>query len=304
MHKSSSVLAQERPDQSLEGLRQRGIRNVALVLVELARRKQASRWNKRLLQLVDDCGFADARVPGHEHQLGPAPGDDAIERGEKDVDLRSAPVEFLGDHEAIWSVMIARREIVDAPLRVPFGEAAPEVALDTRRRLVSVLDGLGEHLHGDGGDGDRNARQLLAGVCRLSRNVAVHPLHRVGCRERKTAGQHFIEGDSERVQVASGIDGAVHSSGLLGCHVGERSCDELGRFRRLPLAREARCNAEAGEPDSLRRRIHDHVGRLDVLVYEATSVKPTECGRHGRCQAQKSSDFHGLTDKAIEGDAS
>ena len=56
------VLAQERPDQSLEGLRQRGIRNVALVLVELARRKQAAGCNQRLLQLVDHRGFADARI--------------------------------------------------------------------------------------------------------------------------------------------------------------------------------------------------------------------------------------------------
>src|SRR5439155_16228888 len=107
------VLAQERTDQSPKRLCQRGIRNVALVLVELARREQPARRNKRLLELVDDSGFADARVSGDEHQLGPAPGDDAIERGEKGVDLRSAPVEFLGDHEAIWSVMLAEREIVD-----------------------------------------------------------------------------------------------------------------------------------------------------------------------------------------------
>ena len=45
------ALAEQRPHQALKGLHQRRIGNVALVLVELARREQAARRYERLVQL-------------------------------------------------------------------------------------------------------------------------------------------------------------------------------------------------------------------------------------------------------------
>src|SRR6267142_3307287 len=54
------VLAQKWSDQALKCLREGGIWDIALVLVELARRKKAARRNQRFLQLIDDRGFADA----------------------------------------------------------------------------------------------------------------------------------------------------------------------------------------------------------------------------------------------------
>jgi len=38
-------------------------------LVELARCKKATGQNKHLVELIDDGGFADARIAGNEHQL-------------------------------------------------------------------------------------------------------------------------------------------------------------------------------------------------------------------------------------------
>ena len=64
-----------------------------------------------------------------------------------------------------------------------------------------------------------------------------------------------------------------------------------GGFDALALARESGCNAESGEPDVSGRGIDEHVGRLDVLVNEATSVKPAKCGRQGHCESQKSIRF-------------
>ena len=63
--------------------------------------------------------------------------------------------------------------------------------------------------------------------------------------KRPLARQHFVERDAKGVKVAAGIDGAVHSSRLLGRDVGERPSDELGRLGRLALARESRGDAEA-----------------------------------------------------------
>ena len=252
------------------------------------------------MQLVDNRGFPDARVPGDEHQFGPAAGDGAIESREQRCDLRFAPVQFLRDHEAVWSVTLTRRECMHAAVRVPFRQAAPEVAFEGRRGLIAFLCALCEQLHGDGGHRHRNAGRSLAGVGRLTRDVGMHPLHRIGGCERKMAGQHLVEGDAERIQIASGIDGAVHPARLLGRHVGERSCDELRRFRRLPFAREARCNAEAGEPYALSGRIHDHVGRLEVLVNEPTSVKSTQCARHRCRKLQEPARFHGIAYQPIK----
>ena len=135
------------------------------------------------------------------------------------------------------------------PLRLPFRQAAPKIALDAGGGLVALLGGLGEQLHDDRRDAARNASDPLAGRHRLPRDVAVHPLHRIGGRERQRPGEHLVERDAERVEIAAGIDRPVHPAGLLGRHVGERAGDDLGRRGRLALARQARGDAEAGEPD-------------------------------------------------------
>ena len=66
------------------------------------------------------------------------------------------------------------------PLRFPFGQAAPQIALDAGGGLVALLGGLGEQLHDDRRDRRRDVRHPLAGRHRLSGDVAVHPLHRIG----------------------------------------------------------------------------------------------------------------------------
>src|ERR1044072_1447198 len=46
------ALAEKLPDKALEGLGQGGVGNVAFVLVKLAGRKEAARWNENLVQLI------------------------------------------------------------------------------------------------------------------------------------------------------------------------------------------------------------------------------------------------------------
>ena len=48
--------------------------------------------------------------------------------------------------------------------------------------------------------------------------------------------EHLIKCDAECVQVAAGIDRAIHASGLFGRHIGEGANDGLGRLERLPFA--------------------------------------------------------------------
>ena len=57
---------------------------------------------------------------------GLAAGNNAVESGEQGVDLAVSPVQLLGNHQAIRSVVSARREIVDTPLGVPFETGSAE----------------------------------------------------------------------------------------------------------------------------------------------------------------------------------
>jgi len=58
---------------------------------------------------------------------------------------------------------------------------------------------------------------------------------------------------------------------------------------------------KAGEPDPTSSGVDDHVGGLDVLVNEPASVELTEGARQRHRESEKSSDLHGLADKAIQG---
>ena len=102
----------------------------------------------------------------------------------------------------------------------------------------------------------------------------MNPRHRIGGGEGQNAGEYLVEGDSQCVEIAAGIDRTIHAARLFGRHVGERSGDHLGRLGDLMLARKARCDAKAGQPDLAGREIGEDIGRLDILVDEATLMQP------------------------------
>ena len=130
--------------------------------------------------------------------------------------------------------------------------------------------------------------------------MAVHPLHRIGRRERQNAGEHLVERDAERVEVAAGVDRAVHPPGLFGRHVGKRSGDDLGRLGRLALAGQARSDAEPGEPHLSIRAVHQDIGWLDVLVDEAALMELAQSRGNSDRQAQEASYLHGRAEQTVE----
>src|SRR5207244_1796257 len=106
--------------QGLESLCQSRIRDVALVLVELARGEEAARWNQRLVQLVYHGGFADAGITGYKHELGGTLSHDPTERRKQNINLALPPVQLLRDHQSVRGVVSARRKWIDATMRLPF----------------------------------------------------------------------------------------------------------------------------------------------------------------------------------------
>ncbi len=192
------ALAQKRAQEALEGLSQGGIRDVALVLVELAGSEEATRRDEHLVQLVHHGGLADPGIAGHEHELRRAMGHDPVEGREQRADLALPPVQPLRDHEPVRYVVRAHRERVDAAMRRPFRQAPAEIGFDARGGLVSVLGGLGQQLHHDRRYRSGN-RGALARRRRLPGNVAMDPPHRIGGGEGQRPREHLVESDAERI---------------------------------------------------------------------------------------------------------
>ena len=148
------------------------------------------------------------------------------------------------------------------------------------------------------GDSRRDALQPFRRRHRLSGDVAVDPFHRIGRAERQAAGEHLIERDAERIEVAAGVDRAVHPPGLFGRHVGQRAGDDLRRLGRLTLARQTRGDAEPGKPRPSVRAVHQDIGRLDVLVDEAALVRLAERGDNPDGETQEALHFHRSVDQS------
>jgi len=60
-------------------------------------------------------------------------------------------------------------------------------------------------------------------------NMAMDPLHRIGCGERQRARKHLVQRDAQRVEIAAAIHRTIHAAGLFGRHIGERAGNNFRR---------------------------------------------------------------------------
>ncbi len=220
---------------------QGGVRDVALVLVELAGREQATRRDQHLVQLVYYRGFADPGITGDEHELQGAVFHDPVEGSDQSVYLAFPAIELLRDQQPVRYVVSAGQEQVDTAMRLPFRQTAPQIGLDACGGLVALLGGLGEEFHHDCRERSRDARDPLVGR---------------GGGEGELPRQHFVKGDAQCIEIAAGVHRAVHPASLFRRHVGERPGDHLKRRRDLALARQTRGNAEPRQPHAAACCVH------------------------------------------------
>ena len=76
--------------------------------------------------------------------------------------------------------------------------------------------------------------------------------------------------------------------------------DDVGRFRRRPLARKSRRHAKPGQPDVAARAAYENVFRLEVLVDEATLVEPPQRGGQADGNVQERGWLHRASQKTRE----
>src|SRR5580693_3523373 len=178
------------------------------------------------MEFIDDGGLADTRVAGNKNQFRPAAGYNAVERREQGVDLRFSPVQFFGNQQPVWYVLFPKRKLINPAPRFPFIKTAPKIARSAGCCLIALLSRLSEQLHDDCRNLPRNTRYPLTWRHWLSCDMAVHQLHRIGSRKGEIPGQDLVKRHAESIEIAPGIDRAIHPSGLFRGHVGECSGDE------------------------------------------------------------------------------
>ena len=96
--------------------------------------------------------------------------------------------------------------------------------------------------------------------------MAVHPVHRIRSDEGEPPGQHLVQRDAQSIEVAAQIDGTIHSPGLLRCHVGQGSSDELRGPWGLPFALKTRRYSKTREPSMAGRGVNKNIRGFEILV--------------------------------------
>ena len=167
-------------------------------------------------------------------------------------------------------------------------------------RLVAVVGGLGEQFQHERREWPRDAGNPRVGRRRLPGDVAVHPFHRFGRRERQRSRQHLVENDAERIEIAAGVNRTVHPPGLLRRHVGQRACDNIGGCRYLVLAKQPRGDAETSQPDAAAGRVDEDIGWLEILMDQPPRMQPADGRSERDSNAQEFRHGHRPTKHALK----
>jgi hypothetical protein len=273
------LAAREQPPRQLvQRVDERAVRDVALVLVELAFQEDAVAQRDGTVDLADQRGLADARLPRHE-QRGAAAGRDTLEDDEQLGDLGLAAVEAVARAERARDIGAAQREQIHDAGALELVQAMHEIDAHAIAALIALLRRLGQQLHDHGGQARRYGRPHLVRWGRLSRELAVKQFERVRRLERRPADQHFVERAAQRVQVGAVVDAPVRPARLFRRHVRERTLEPRDIGRRAALPRKTARDAEIRKTHVERLGIHDDVGRLDVLVDDPLAVDLAQDGR-------------------------
>jgi len=277
-------LAQFLAHQLLEGAGQRGVGNVALLLFEFAGHHQRALLRGRQLERRQQGRLAGAGIARHQHQFRGGAVARGLQRLFQRRHLGRAADQDSGNLQARRAIVASQRERGDAAVRGQRGQAMLQVGHQAGRGLVALLGALGQQLHDDGGAGRVGAGMAFDGRRRRARHVAVDPLHGVERGERQVAGQQLVQDHPQRIQVAAGIDRAVHAAGLFRRHVGEAAADPA--FGRVRQRAQALGDAEAGQAH-VRAALRDQeVGRLQILVDDVAPVQFGQGQRDGGAQVQ------------------
>src|SRR5215510_2543455 len=131
------------------------------------------------MEFIHDGGLTDSGIAGNQDQLRRAAFYDAIKAIEQCLDFPLAAVELLQNQKPVWCVVLPKRKLVDAVMVLPFIKTAPQVAFNSGSSLIAPLSRFGEQLHDDCRDRARHIIRPVAWRHWLSRDMTMHPFHRI-----------------------------------------------------------------------------------------------------------------------------
>ncbi len=269
-------LGQQALHELAQRLRQRAVRRVAGELLELAADEQTLRARGRLVQLADQRRLADAGIAGHEQQTRSALAR-ALERRAQQRTFGVAPVQTPRHRELLGHVARADLERQHAAMAAPLLAAAQQIALQRLLALIALLRRLGQQLHHDLRQRQRQRRVELGRRLRHFGHVSVHQRQRVGAVERQAAAQQFVEQHAERVEIAAVVAAVADAPAVLRCGIGQAAAVQARRQRRGGLGSAARGVAEIGQADAPRGAFDQHRLRTQAAVHDAAAV---QLGQH------------------------
>ena len=155
-------------------------------------------------------------------------------------------------------------------------------------RRITVLDLLCQRPPQHAVDPGRDVRMRGRDEIRFSIENRLREALRVVPVERPYAGQHLVDQDSKRPDIASAVDWRAPE--MLGAHIREGAEASVGRRRGQGFCRR---NAEVEDLDGAVWQEHD-VRRLDIAMHHAARVRATDSTR----------DLHGDMDCIVERQAS
>ena len=258
------ALGQQLLHQVAQRLREGGVRNVALVLVELAGNEVAAPCDDRLLQFTDQRGLADPRVARDGDQRRLAGCRHALEgRQQRRPFLRRAHRACAGSGSGLRSRPPPAETARCARMACHCARHRVEIGVQPAHALIAVLRQLGQQLHHDVRDRLRHVGRDVARRRRDAGDMAMRPFQRIVRGKRQLAGQHAVQRDAERIEIGAVIDRAMHAPGLFGRQIGPvgRACGvSIGR-KSLVLASG---EADIGQQDAMALARHQQVGGADI----------------------------------------
>ena len=118
------------------------------------------------------------------------------------------------------------RKSDDSPVTVADREAERKLREVISREFPD--DGIfGEEFHNDVGQTARDFGVEFTRHPGSSSNVRMNQLKDIGGFKRKFADKQFIQGHAQRIKIRAPVNRSVHSAGLLGRHIRQRSSQHL-----------------------------------------------------------------------------
>ncbi len=241
-------LAEQLVDQSSERLDDRGVRDVALKLVELARDEVPAFAGDRLVHLTDERRLSDPGPTADQHQFT-APARYALEGRCEHLEVVVAAVQLVGQAQPRRHVRFPELEPLDRTGRAPLASALFEIGDQPGGRLVSSLGTLGHLARDDFRQGAWHVGPQVIDRVRPTGHVGVHHGQRIVGFEWQVTAQQLVQRDAQRIEVRSIVQRAVHAPGLLRRQIRQRALQLVRALERLVLPRQHGRDPEVDQLD-------------------------------------------------------